>query len=597
MYGFHGRLLHVDLTSGACSPRDLDASRRRAFLGGIGLGTSLLYDFAPPGVEPFAPENPLIFTSAPLVGTGLTTTAKFAVVTTSPLTGFIADSLSSSFFALELKRTGFDVVVVTGSAATPVYLAITEKGVEVRDAAHLWGKSVSATEAALREELCDTEVRVAAIGQAGENRVRFATISNEGRHAGRGGVGAVMGAKNLKAIALRGHCRVQVADPQGVESIADSLRQKSLSTLTAKYREIGTVANLAVFNRLGTLPTRNFQQSTFEHAEALSGESLLTNTFSRVHGCASCTIRCERLFKSLSGEEQRLEYETLFALGPLCGIETSEVVLQAAQLCDHYGLDTISTGGTLAWAMECAEKGLLPEARAIGLRFGNADALLAAIPAIATRNGLGALLAEGSRRAAAQVGEEALHWAIQVKGMELPGYEPRSLKTMALGLAVSPRGACHNRSGAYEADFSGQVDRLRADSGRGVLVAASEDFAAALDSLIVCKFLRKCFTDFYAEAADLLGKVTGWSYSAGELRQAGERINTLKKLFNQRQGWQPRDDWLPPRLLSEPLPTGVAQGVRLTATELREMIQGYYKARGWDERGFVPEEKRRELNL
>ncbi len=597
MYGFHGRLLHVDLTSGACSPRDLEASRLRAFLGGIGLGTSLLYDFAPPGVEPFAPENPLIFTSAPLVGTGLTTTAKFAVVTTSPLTGFIADSLSSSFFALELKRTGFDVVVVTGSAATPVYLAITEKGVEVRDAAHLWGKSVSATEAALREELRDPEIRVAAIGQAGENRVRFATISNEGRHAGRGGVGAVMGAKNLKAIALRGHCRVQVADPQGVEIIADSLRQKSLSTLTAKYREIGTVANLAVFNRLGTLPTRNFQQSTFEHAEALSGESLLTNTFSRVHGCASCTIRCERLFKSLSGEEQRLEYETLFALGPLCGIETSEVVLQAAQLCDHYGLDTISTGGTLAWAMECAEKGLLPEARAIGLRFGNADALLAAIPAIATRNGLGALLAEGSRRAAAQVGEEALHWAIQVKGMELPGYEPRSLKTMALGLAVSPRGACHNRSGAYEADFSGQVDRLRADSGRGVLVAASEDFAAALDSLIVCKFLRKCFTDFYAEAADLLGKVTGWSYSAGELRQAGERINTLKKLFNQRQDWQPRDDWLPPRLLSEPLPTGVAQGVRLTATELREMIQGYYKARGWDENGFVPEEKRRELNL
>jgi aldehyde:ferredoxin oxidoreductase len=597
VYGFHGRLLHVDLTSGACSPRDLEASRLRAFLGGIGLGTSLLYDFAPPGVEPFAPENPLIFTSAPLVGTGLTTTAKFAVVTTSPLTGFIADSLSSSFFALELKRTGFDVVVVTGSAATPVYLAITEKGVEVRDAAHLWGKSVSATEAALREELCDTEIRVAAIGQAGENRVRFATISNEGRHAGRGGVGAVMGAKNLKAIALRGHCRVQVADPQGVEIIADSLRQKSLSTLTAKYREIGTVANLAVFNRLGTLPTRNFQQSTFEHAEALSGESLLTNTFSRVHGCASCTIRCERLFKSLSGEEQRLEYETLFALGPLCGIETSEVVLQAAQLCDHYGLDTISTGGTLAWAMECAEKGLLPEARAIGLRFGNADAMLATIPAIATRNGLGALLAEGSRRAAAQVGEEARHWAIQVKGMELPGYEPRSLKTMALGLAVSPRGACHNRSGAYEADFSGQVDRLRADSGRGVLVAASEDFAAALDSLIVCKFLRKCFTDFYAEAADLLGKVTGWSYSAGELRQAGERINTLKKLFNQRQGWQPRDDWLPPRLLSEPLPTGVAQGVSLTATELREMIRGYYKARGWDENGFVPEEKRRELNL
>ncbi|HEV8717537.1 MAG TPA: aldehyde ferredoxin oxidoreductase family protein [Candidatus Binatia bacterium] len=597
MYGFHGRLLHIDLSSGTCSQHDLEASRLRTFLGGIGLGTSLLYDFAPPEVEPFAPENPLIFISAPLVGTGLTTTAKFAVVTTSPLTGFIADSLSSSFFALELKRTGFDAVVVAGSAATPVYLTITDKGVEIRDAAHLWGKSASESQTAIRKELGDEEIRVAAIGQAGENRVRFATISNEGRHAGRGGVGAVMGAKNLKALALRGQCRVRVADPQGVELIADALRQKSLSTLTAKYREIGTVANLAVFNRLGTLPTHNFQQSTFAQAEALSGESLLANTFSRVHGCASCTIRCERLFKSLSGEEQRLEYETLFALGPLCGIDSPEVVLQAAQLCDFYGLDTISTGGTLAWAMECATKGLLPEACARGLRFGNADALLAMIPAIASRSGLGTLLAEGSRRAATQIGEEALHWAIQVKGMELPGYEPRSLKTMALGLAVSPRGACHNRSGAYEADFSGQVDRLRADSGRGALVAASEDFAAVLDSLIVCKFLRKCFSDFYPEVADLLGKVTGWSSSAAELRRTGERITNLKKLFNQRQGWQPPDDWLPPRLLNEPLPTGVAQGTRLTATELREMIQGYYKVRGWGESGFVSEEKRRELNL
>jgi aldehyde:ferredoxin oxidoreductase len=615
MYGFHSRLLHVDLTSGVCSWRDLEEARLRAVLGGIGLGTRLLYDFAPAGVEPLVPENPLIFTSAPLVGTGLTTTAKFAVVTTSPLTGFIADSLSSSFFALELKRSGLDAVVVTGRASSPVYLIISNGAVgqasslskdgrqdacptvEVRDAAHLWGKSASETETTLRQELCDPEVRVAAIGQAGENRVRFATISNEGRHAGRGGVGAVMGAKNLKAVALRGHCRVQVADPQGVEGIADTLRHKSLSPLTAKYREIGTVANLAVFNRLGTLPTRNFQQPTFEHAEALSGESLLTNRFSRVHGCASCTIRCERLFKSLSGEEQRLEYETLFALGPLCGVESPEAVLQAARLCDLYGLDTISTGGTLAWAMECGEKGLLPEARALGLRFGNVDALLAVIPTIASRSGLGDLLAEGSRRAAAQIGKEAMQWAMHVKGMELPGYEPRSLKTMALGLAVSPRGACHNRSGAYEADFSGQVDRLRADPSRGALVAASEDFAAVLDSLIVCKFLRKCFTDFYTEAANLLSKVTGWSCAAAELRQVGERINTLKKLFNLRQGWQPQDDWLPPRLLSESLPTGVAQGVGLTATELREMIQGYYKARGWDENGFVPEEKRKKLGI
>jgi aldehyde:ferredoxin oxidoreductase len=238
---------------------------------------------------------------------------------------------------------------------------------------------------------------------------------------------------------------------------------------------------------------------------------------------------------------------------------------------------------------------LLPEAQ--DLRFGEPNALLAAIPLIAQREGLGALLAEGSKRAAVEIGGASLYWAMHVKGLELPGYEPRSLKTMALGLAVSPRGACHNRSGAYEADFSGEVDRLRADSGRGALVAASEDFAAVLDSLIVCKFLRKCFTDFYGEGAELLSKVTGWDCSSDELRRIGERIHNLKKLFNMREGWRSADDWLPERLLSETLPTGVAQGTGLTSNELREMLQGYYQARGWDEKGFVPESKLRELAL
>jgi aldehyde:ferredoxin oxidoreductase len=406
-----------------------------------------------------------------------------------------------------------------------------------------------------------------------------------------------MGAKNLKAIAIRGACRARVADPAGVANIAETLRAKSLSPLTAKYREVGTVANLAVFNRLGVLPTRNFQQSTFEHAENLNDEQLLLDGGSRVQGCAACTIRCERLFHALDGRPQRLEYETLFALGPLCGINNPQVVLRAAQLCDEYGLDTISTGGVIAWAMECAEKQLLPEAQPLGLHFGNSDAFLAIIPAIGQRVGLGALLAEGSRAAAATIGKEAEQLAMQVKGMELPGYEPRSLKTMALGLAVSPRGACHNRSGAYEADFSGQVDRFQADPQRGALVAASEDFSAVLDSLIVCKFLRKCFTDFYAESAEILEKVTGWSFSAAELRQVGERINVLKKLFNIRQGWQPEDDWLPPRLLGAPLPTGVGRGIELTTTELRAMIDGYYQARGWDEHGRVPLEKQKALRI
>ncbi|MBI4523068.1 MAG: aldehyde ferredoxin oxidoreductase family protein [Deltaproteobacteria bacterium] len=597
MHGFHGRLLHIDLDCGKSSWRNLSESRFQAYLGGIGLGTSLLYDYAPPGVQPFSPANPLILASAPLVGTALTTTAKFAAVTKSPLTGFIADSLSSSYFALELKRLGIDALVITGRAPSLSYIVIDNGDLEIREAYQLKGKSPSETESLIRSELNSPSVRVAAIGKGGENRVRFATLSNEGRHAGRGGVGAVMGAKNLKAIAVRGNHKTSVADPHGLNAIADSLRRRSLGSLTDKYRSVGTVANLAVFNRLGVLPTRNFQQSTCEEIEAISGEALTESNFSRRHGCASCTIRCERLFKSSDGQEQRLEYETLFALGPLCDIREPEAVLEAARLCDFYGLDVISTGGTLAWAMECGEKGLLPEAHDLGLKFGRPGAVFDAIEAIAEREGLGDLLAEGSRRAALQTGRDSLYWAMHVKGLEMPGYEPRSLKTMALGLAVSPRGACHNRSGAYEADFSGEVDRLRADSGRGALVAASEDFAAVLDSLIICKFLRKCFDDFYREGADLLSRLTGWSYSSADLRRAGERIHTLKKLFNIREGWQPEDDRLPERLLSETLPTGVARGVGLTSGELQEMIQSYYRAREWDQNGFIPERKLTELGI
>jgi aldehyde:ferredoxin oxidoreductase len=406
-----------------------------------------------------------------------------------------------------------------------------------------------------------------------------------------------MGAKQLKAIALCGDRETSVARGSELEAIATALRNRSRGSLTDKYRRIGTVANLSVFNRLGTLPTRNFQQATFDDADAVSGETLTEKHFSRRHGCASCTIRCERLFRSQDGNEQRLEYETLFALGPLCGVGDPEAILEAARLCDRYGLDTISTGGTLAWAMEAASKGLLTESQGRGLRFGDGQGLCETIRAIAAREGVGALLAEGSRQASIAVGGISSDWAMHVKGLELPGYDPRSLKTMALGLAVSPRGACHNRSGAYDADFSGSVDRFHGDSDRGAIVAASEDFAAVLDSLIVCKFLRKCFTDFYREAAEILSSVTGWNYTDNELRATGERIHTLRKLFNIREGWQPDDDWLPERLLTEPLVAGPAPGAALYPAELRQMISAYYEARQWDERGYIPKHKLEELKI
>jgi aldehyde:ferredoxin oxidoreductase len=270
-------------------------------------------------------------------------------------------------------------------------------------------------------------------------------------------------------------------------------------------------------------------------------------------------------------------------------------VLQAAALCDRYGLDTISTGGTIAWAMETADRDLLPGAQELGLRFGDGDSLLRAISAIGERQGAGDVLAEGSRRASAHVGGDSSDWAMHVKGLELPGYDPRRLKTMALGLAVSPRGACHNRSGAYEADFSGEVDRFHGDAGRGPIVAASEDYAAVLDSLIVCKFLRKCFTDFYAESAEILCGVTGLDCTAAEVRRAGARIHTLKKLFNMRERWTPEDDWLPRRLLTDKL--GTNGDVGLSRDELREMIRGYYRARGWNDDGSVPDSKLRELGI
>jgi aldehyde:ferredoxin oxidoreductase len=597
VHGFCGRLLHIDLANGRSAHREIEASRLRACLGGIGLGTSLLHEYAPAGVDPLSSLNPLILVSAPFVGTGVTTTAKFAVVTKSPLTGFIADSLSSSHFALELKRLGIDALVITGRAPSLVYVLVNHETIEIRSAAQVIGKTPEETQSFIRSDLRYPDAWVASIGLAGENQVRFATISNEGRHAGRGGVGAVMGSKNLKAIAVRGYRDTSVARPADVDAMAETLRHRSLGSLTDKYRSIGTVANLAVFNRLGTLPTRNFQRATFDNAAAVSGEALTETHFSRRHGCASCTIRCERLFKSREGAEQRLEYETLFALGPLCGISDPDDVLAAASLCDTLGLDAISTGGTLGWAMEAADRGLLPQAKQLGLRFGHGPGVLAAIRAIAARNGIGDLLAEGSRRASRAIGGNSSYWAMHVKGLELPGYDPRSLKTMALGLAVSPRGACHNRSGAYEADFSGAVDRLSSDPARGPIVAASEDFSAVLDSLIVCKFLRKCFHDFYTEAAELLSHVTGWDYTAAELRRAGERIHTLKKLFNIREGWQPEDDSLPERLLNERLPTGVAAGVSLSESELRAMVRGYYEARQWNEDGFIPARKLEELGI
>jgi len=341
------------------------------------------------------------------------------------------------------------------------------------------------------------------------------------------------------------------------------------------------------------LPTRNFQQSTFAEAPALSGEALEAAYKLARRSCAACTIGCEHIYASPEGEV-RLEYESLFALGPLCGIGDRAAVLQAARACDQLGLDTISTGASIAFAMECCEKGLLKEN---SLRFGHAESMLSLIEQIGRRQGLGDLLAEGTRQAATVIGGEAPDFAPHVKGLEIPGYEPRALQTMALGFAVGSRGADHNRSGAYEIDFSERADRLQGSPEAARLAVETEDRAALMDSLILCKFLRGVFTDLFAESAELLARVTGWNVTAEELRTIAQRIVTAKKLFNIREGWTAKEDTLPNRFFSEDLPNNGSTGASLPRERLQEMIQAYYAARGWDREGKVPAETIHELKL
>ena len=589
MHGYHGRYLRIDLTRQTSTWIALPENVLRRYVGGVGLGTYLLHKEAPAGVEPLAPEAPLIFSLSPLVGTPLTTSAKFAVVGKSPLTNRLNDALSSSHFALAAKKAGMDALVITGALAAPGLLTIDDGVVRFLPAGDLWGLAAKDA-AAIVADRFGPQFSTAIIGQAGENLVRYATISHENRHAGRGGLGAVMGAKKLKAIAVTGSQRVSVADPEGVVRLARDLSKKSFGPATAKYRELGTVANLLTFNRFAALPTRNFQQGTFEGAADLSGEAL--NEARRVarHSCAACTIGCEHIYAAPTGTV-RLEYESLFALGPLCGIGDRDVVLEAAQICDRLGIDTISAGASIAFLMECAERGLIHEP---DVRFGNGTKMLNLLEQIGARQGLGDLLAEGTRRMAERIGGDAADFAPHVKGLEIPGYEPRALQTMALGFAVGSRGADHNRSGAYEVDFSNKVDRLQGTPEAAVLAVETEDRAALMDSLILCKFLRGVFTDLFAESAVLLQHVTGWDVSPEELRTTVARIVTAKKLYNQREGWTTAEDTLPRRFLTDAL--GDNQGA-LPHERLDKMIQAYYQARGWAADGRVKETARAEFDL
>jgi aldehyde:ferredoxin oxidoreductase len=591
--GYFGQALLVDLSTGTGTATAIEEAVLRSYIGGAGLGTWLMHEYCPSGVEPLDPRAPLIFVFSPLVGTPLTTSAKFAVVAKSPLTGRLTDALASSHFAIAGKLTGHDAIVLRGACEEPAVVMIDRGDVRIEPAHDLWGLPAAETEARLRDRH-GPAWRVAAIGPAGERGVRYATISHDGRHAGRGGLGAVMGSKWCKALMVRPGTKVASADPAAVLGAAKDLRARSFGAATAKYRELGTMANLLAFNAISTLPTRNFSAVRFEGAPALAAEEIADLRHLARNSCASCSIGCEHIYKGAGGNGVRMEYENVFALGPLCGVSDPDAVIAASSLCDELGLDTISTGGTIAWAMECVEKGLID---APWLRFGDGDALLRAIGEIGARDGLGELLAQGSRAASQIVGHGSESFAAHVKGLELPGYEPRTLQAMALGLAVNARGADHNRSGAYEADLSGQHDRLAGGEPHVLGAIETENRAAVMDSLILCKFLRGVFRDPFPEWARLLNLVTGWDADADELAVTARRIVLAKRLFNLREGWTREEDWLPDRFLSESLELESGRTAALTPARLEAMISSYYRGRGLEETGVPSSDTLSELEL
>jgi len=608
LFGYAGRILHVDLTSGAVKTEKLDKETAKKYIGGIGLGMRLFLDNSKPGTDPFNPKNPLIFITGPLSGTMAASAGNsYAVVSKSPLTDGIAESKSHGFFGAELKRAGYDAVIFTGKSDKLVYAWIDDDSVQLLDAQHLKGKSPHEAEIAIREDLGDFYIRVSAIGEAGENLVRTACIINdEFRAIGRTGMGAVMGAKNLKAVAVRGTNDVNVADLEGFTEFVRMIHERMKGPATRKYRTLGTPENVLVLNAIQAMPTRNFTQASFEGAEKVSGEYLNERYIKKIIGCATCGMRCDHIGVvpegPYKGTTARVEFECLWALGPNCGVDRLDAIIEAIYQCDHYGMDGISTGVIVSFAMDCYEHGILTKKDTDGLdlRFGNAEALVEMIKRTGSRKGwLGDVLAEGTMRAAEKIGRGAVKYANHIKGLELPGYDLRTLKTAALGFAVSYRGACHLRSGAYSPDVKGKVDRFKIEKGRGKIVMKGEDVYNVIDSLILCKFSRGVYYEELEDMAKYYTLATGIKMTPEELMQAGERINNLARVLNIREGKGTREyDQLPPKILTVPVPEeGVAKGAVVNQKEFDVGLDDYYAVRGWTEEGIPTIEKLKELGL
>ena len=606
LYGYAGRVLHVDLTIGKTHVEPLNEDYAKKYIGGIGLGMRLWLDHSKPEVDPFSPENPLILTTGPISGTIWPTGGNgHAFVSKSPQSYGVGEAKSHGSFGTELKRAGYDAVIFKGKAEKPVYVWIDDDSVQLLDASHLMGKSPADTEDTIREELGDYYIRVAAIGPAGEKLVRIACIINDKtRAAGRTGMGAVMGSKNLKAIAVRGTHDVTVAKPEEFMEYVKEFHERMKGPATQKYRTLGTPENVLVHNSLSCMPTRNYNNSRFEGAEKVSGENLNERFVAKIIGCSSCAMRCEHICVvpegPYKGTMTRMEYEPLWAMGPYCGVDRLDAIIKGMDLCNYYGIDAISAGVIVGFAMDCYEKGILTEKDFDGIdaRFGNHEALVKIIEKMGKREGIGDILAEGVKTAGEKIGNGAEKLAQHIKGVEVTGYDLRCLKTAALGFAVSFRGADHNRHGAYAFDVKGKVNRLVAEKGRGKMVKDMEDVYTLIDSFIVCKFSRGTYYKELEDMTKLYTLVTGIEMAPEEMKRSGERINNVARLFNIREGLGRKDDTLPYKVMHQPIQDeGPSKGAYVTQEELDLLLDDYYMARGWTREGVPTIEKLKELGM
>lgn len=592
---YTNNLLMIDLSCESIETLQLSESLKQDYIGGKGFGAKLLSDRVSPGTDPLGPDNLLMFMTGPLTGT-LAPAMRGCVVTLSPLTGIFLDSYFGGSFAPEIKYAGYDGILIQGRAKKPVYIWIDDDRVEIRDAAPIWGTDTLESNRLIKQELGDETLKIAGIGQAGENQVPYALIACEyNRQAGRGGAGAVMGSKNLKAIAVRGSHPVKIHDPDKFSKACDqAFNELEKSPDVEAFRQAGTAASVEFANQTGLLPHKNFQNGTFSKASNLADTGQSKHLWLGSSACMGCPIRCSKIGAVRIGKYKGIvtdivEYESAALMGSNLDIADIRAVAHLVKLCDLYGLDSMSTGAVIGFAMEACEKGMIQPPSDIDLKFGNVAAAEYLIHAIAGRKeGLGALFSLGVRQAAEKIGRNARDIAVHTKGLESPAWGPRGVSGMALALMTTDRGGCHQRGFPVSYELAGEwqghpLDPL-SPQGKAPMVIALQNYSAGTDTLVKCDFGTYGISP--ATYADLLSAATGRQIFPETFLEIGERIWNLVRLFNLAQGMDPAADTLPRRFVEEPLPDGPSKGHRISKKDMAAMKQDYYKLRGWSDQGI-----------